>query len=1007
MAAKKLTIAQLARDTGVEMAVVSKAARDVLGLSGGEARDPHYLLDPGQCRRLRDALGIAAPAAAVPGSVDPDTVPSEPEPPLSLRDDPPAVYRQLTFGPMNHALLVHPEVMVKLETHPHLLKRVGIVLHHLAAHGRTSVVKGCRDDANRGWRRSPLGGSNGMQFYLWWTPQGGGMTRAMDLAEGEIVVRAARHHDDHAPLLPGAKDDYYDFTQTDIEDDGLIGCPWTADQLRFVEAGDPVRLVMGRPGSGKTTVLWKAVETRENQEILYLTWSRELTRFAREHFQSFAPDSVRCDTLDFASFLGAICGADVARVLLCDSRARFVAAVKEQLHANQRGPWEGRETALYAEIRAFLFGRAVPGEDGCTTADGLPRLCDARYLRERGNGKGIGGEAAESLLKACRTLDGDAFFPGLFPEFTAAACAIDRLRADTLPPGFERYDRIVVDEVQDLTLLEAAVIVELCRAIARRRGSAPGLLMAGDDGQTVRPSGFEWGPLSELIARRVGTPSKYQLEENLRCPARIARVIEQASASYAHLEKIRRPTKQGGRAGGQHVDAHLFHVEVAERADAVKLLRQLLELERVVVLTPTDAAPGWVPPRLRDRVLTPAEAKGLEYQSVVLLDPGPLLAGLQPGMEESGAAELEEHQRRTTIDQLRVALSRATETLAFVDVQADPAAREFSRQLLGDAAPFDPEDLAEHLAGDDLSPEERILARTQEARAHIDDRPKRAWQCACQALRLLGNPELPNGVTDEAVRREARDTLVTIAARLLVDGLPPGVRHDDVVALAREALASPEEAAQAGAFERLETWCRQKASGLFPLLDAVVELGREGEWLRDALVPVTQSLRAELEASAARPAYAPRFAGDVEGWLQATGFTGDVVTGEARRLRCKATDTLIERGEAQEAAGVHARIVPEDHLLTGRLREKQQQFIEAAKAFERAGAGSEAYRNWRSAGEWESALRYAEGADRADLDWLIALGDAVGERPDSLEQRLTPGDADRLRRLLDAAAGPA
>ena len=50
-------------------------------------------------------------------------------------------------------------------------------------------------------------------------------------------------------------------------------------------------------------------------------------------------------------------------------------------------------------------------------------------------------------------------------------------------------------------MLETAVVVELCLAITRRRRHAPCLLADGDDGQTVRPSGFDWGPLNLLAAR--------------------------------------------------------------------------------------------------------------------------------------------------------------------------------------------------------------------------------------------------------------------------------------------------------------------------------------------------------------------------------------------------------------------------------------------------------------------------------------------------------------------------
>ena len=78
----------------------------------------------------------------------------------------------------------------------------------------------------------------------------------------------------------------------------------------------------------------------------------------------------------------------------------------------------------------------------------------------------------------------------MFPELAAAAEATIRLRRDEIPDWLDGFDRIAVDEIQDLTLTEIAVIVELCRAIARRRGYPPWLLIAGDEGQTVRPSGF-------------------------------------------------------------------------------------------------------------------------------------------------------------------------------------------------------------------------------------------------------------------------------------------------------------------------------------------------------------------------------------------------------------------------------------------------------------------------------------------------------------------------------------
>ena len=117
---------------------------------------------------------------------------------------------------------------------------------------------------------------------------------------------------------------------------------------------------------------------------------------------------------------------------------------------------------------------------------------------------------------------------------------------------------------------------------------------------------------------------------------------------------------------------------------------------------------------------------------------------------------LREHEHRTAIDQLRVALSRATETLAFVDVAGDDDAHALSAELLKDAAPYDADDLVEHFA-DDTPPDERVQARTHDTRALVDTTPGRAWQRACQAMRLLGDPQLQRGVGRERSHQGAHD----------------------------------------------------------------------------------------------------------------------------------------------------------------------------------------------------------------------------------------------------------
>ena len=999
MKAKTRTLGQLARVLDVDERKVSKTARRVLGLTATTVRDPGLALSRNNCRQIAQALGKPDPweTASKPFAL---SRPDAARRPAVRRD--PCARGDVTFDRLPQGLWVHPDVPDGLGELTHLRQRLGIVLQHLAAHGRTTVVKGCRDAVNRGWRRSPLGGGGGMQFYLWWTVRGSRPARGIEFPErGGILVRAVRHHDDHQPLDAGTLDDYLPFTQREIDDADLVGRPWTPVQLQFVQHEDPVRLVHGRPGSGKTTVLWKAVEARSGHRVLYLTWSRELTTAAEEHFRAFAPADVRVDARDFATFLGEMCGADVERRPLSESRALFADAIA-RLARRQVGPWADRDAALHAEVRAILLGRAVPGDADCVPAGDLVRLSDAAYRDRRADDDGVGRAAASALLKVAGAVEPDAF-RRIFPELAAAATAIARLRDDELPEGFAGFDRVVVDEVQDLTVLEIAVVVELCRAIARRRGHAPWLLAAGDDGQTVRPSGFDWGPLNDLLAARLDAPRRFHLEDNLRCPSRIAAVIERASRQYVHLEKARRPTKQRQQQGGQHVDAHLFHVVVPDARAGVALLERLDEVEGLVVIAVGDKVSAWVPERLRDMVLTPASAKGLEYQSVCVLDPGRVLAHLEAETGPTAtriSQALREHEHRTAIDQLRVALSRATETLAFVDLAGSDGALELSAQLLRDAAPYDADDLIEHFA-DDAPPEERVQARTRDARALIDTAPARAWQRACQAMRLLGDPSLPNGVSDEAVRVDTQVILLATAARLLVDGVPAGVRRHDVVGMADEAILVLGMADRhAHALHELDGWTLARHTSPFELLDATLALASEGNWLRQALPPVAQRLRDSIETFADEPVEAGAYARDVAGWLNLTGYAADAAA-KARALRCRAFDALTEAGAPLLAEQVLLAVEPPDLPRLGRLREAQGRLEDAAETFETAGMANDALRNWRNAGKWEQAVRLAEGQARTDLEWLNDLDALIGRRPAEHRKRLTAAERERLAQLVD------
>ena len=927
----------------------------------------------------------------------PVTADSEHRTPIAFRPDTPGIESTAARGADNRIWL-HTDVLDGIEDLLHVSKRLAIVVQQLAAQGRTTIVKGCRAE-NSGWRRTPLGGGgHGMHYYLWWTPLGSKQAKSFDSARrGSIFLRDVRHHDNHEPLHLGEPTDYVPLKGRDINDDagGYFKAPWTAKQKLFVHEGGPVRVVHGHPGSGKTMALWKAVEARTGDRTLYLSWSRALVEQAQARFAALASPESSVDARDFATFLGALCGTDIERLSLDSSRQKFRAAFDWWKIRDHLGQWYEAPDALHAELRAVVLGWAVSETFPCSEEG--DRLSDTAYRDERADY--IGQEASEAVLKSVHMSGWSSWFETVFPELAAARTALARLREGRLPSGFQSYDRIVVDEVQDLTLLESAVVVQFCRALASTRPHAPWLLMAFDDGQTVRPSGFHAGRLNDLLHRSLDSPKEFALEYNVRSPSAIAEVVDRASRLYKEIDKGRRPTDQQNRIVDQEIAARLVYVAASSEQQAGSLLKDLDELDDVAVVTPDASVPDWVPLDLRETVLTPESSKGLEYASVCVLNPGSVLKRLQG--DPGNLSPFRIHEQRTAMDRLRVALSRASETLVFVDVDPDEATRKLSLELLGESDQYRAEDLVELFQDADASFEQRILARIQDARALVDETPVRAWQRSRQAMQLLGERGQKGSVDDEALQAEVKATVLTVAARRLVDEGVNSPERQEVVGATEAFLGEWGDKASREAFKQLAAWTKRRKGQPFDLLDGLSDIDdQDRKWLQTALPPMLQSLLQALHVCAEQRSHAAQFSGEVEDWLGLIGYVGDVEE-EVLALRNKAFDILINAGRAQEAGKVLQRVESPDPLRRGLLLERTNQPSEAAKAFEEAGRSRDALRNWRRAGMWERAVELAEGPEKDDLEWLVEMGRIAESRPVGIQNRLTPQERKKLTELTN------
>ena len=249
-------------------------------------------------------------------------------------------------------------------------------------------------------------------------------------------------------------------------------------------------------------------------------------------------------------------------------------------------------------------------------------------------------EQAMLLRKASKRIDDE-------PWTAADLVLIDE--AEAVVDGVRRtYGHIVVDEAQDLTAMEL-------RALARRCPRRS-MTVLGDLAQATRPGGQRsWDDVRVHLGSPAGADFT-ELDLGYRVPAPI---IEFANRLLPEAAPDVRPCRSVRETGSA---PELMTVEtIAELNEATHAVVHQLAVRwtSVGVIVPDDA--GLV---LQDvpegvTVVTPPEAKGLEFDAVVVVEPAKFVP-----------ADGDEH--RAGLRLLYVALTRAVQTLTIVHREALP-----------------------------------------------------------------------------------------------------------------------------------------------------------------------------------------------------------------------------------------------------------------------------------------------------------------------------------------------
>jgi hypothetical protein len=846
--------------------------------------------------------------------------------------------------------------------------------------------------------------------------------------QGSVFLRDIRHHDDHSELTPQSlSDNYLPLSVADLRGEGYAPSPLTGTQSRFVQSRGRIRIVKGYPGSGKTTALWHAADASSVQSTLYVTYSKDLAALARAHFLKFAPAEKKFQVLTFPGLvrrlLVSLPGETAPYEPEREARMRF-AKQAFSLPSRLLGPWLDDRKALYDEVHAHLVGSALPVDVGRFPGCARPRIEDLLY-RERRR-EFIGGAAADAVIEVVSALEKrepGEFHRSYFPELSLAWDAAARLRSAEGGPLVLRkafdVDCIAIDEAQDLTPLEAWVIVELAAAIQHHRMRTVSLLIAGDEAQTVRATDFEWGWFQDLVHYRLASPQDFKLGANLRSPRRIAELINASWDLYSHVGKQDRPGGSGNVEIDEDASDQLVYCAAVAGTELENLLRVFSKREGLAIISLGEEIPPYVPDDVKPAVLTASEAKGLDFQSVCILDPGRQLRRIRSVAErvrrDHGVVPL---TKRLAIDQLRVAISRPTERVYFLDVNPPEESGRMSLEFLsaGDAgvSPVIPAVVLKSIEEEQLPLEERIALCESDARQYLEVKPEMAWSRAKQAVSLLGAPDSPVAIEDIPLRASANLTLcrvsfclafrkVRLAAELgnpdlyleaeragaqsgvpglwrlighlaSVDAAPPGHRLAPLIACFR-------------AWERNESAVESWLS---------IELQpRATEWLRIMEDSVSSSDRVHEIVKALPAAYKL--------------FEVQDAAARFERIRERAVKGLLDAKKFGEALDLLEPYAEQQPKLVAQCYEGLERYADAAAVHRKAGNLKDALRNYRAIPDLErsmEAIRELGGHPAAEsIEWMHEVDRVLKLRPQSFGKAATEAEKAFLAQMLESNMG--
>ncbi len=907
---------------------------------------------------------------------------------------------------LQHRIFYHEDVANWISTHNREC-RLKFLLQTLAIKGLETAKKSTAGQ-NLKWFRSNV---KGYHYYLWWMMPGEDERETLQqigVHGGDILVREIRHHDTHDPCTLGRAADYFEFKHCDFQEVGYVGSESGLESLReAVQSREPIRLVTGMPGTGKTLALWRSIEVAENEKILYLTWSDKLAEDTRTRFSAYAPESVKVDVLTFKEFIRQKVSKHLPEIGLDESRKLFGYALANEPSSNL-GDWRDKKTELFSEIRGNLLGLAIPGER-CGEANGIRHLERQAYVRRR-KGKIPEVAAGRASLIWSRIQERAHI---AFPEFKNAARFLADCESGAGSLSTDDYTQIVCDEIQDLALVEISALLQYLIALESKTGGEIKLLLAGEEGQSVRPTGFTQRALNDLLHQTFKNRKKkeFVLTKSLRTPIRIAGLLDLISEKfYEEIDKSHRPpvTTLETLNSEDQATGLILHAE-APVSEKIEVLQQITKKDDICFIF-LDAPADNIPSEILSKCYTPETVKGLEFETVCLVDAGKFICNLLGEYllvhEET---PLFNQEARLRIDKFRVAVSRTTQALIFLDFVESPGdlqKNHGANLFLMDGPCVEP------LPWDSVLPRLECAEQAglnflkdalHDGRANLDCDLNRAWTRARQTCGIYNECIESNEIACDAERSSLAIQVAQLAAQVLtrkIFKVGIGDFEEDFIGSFIIKLSKHSEIESLIDGYRVLRRFKDSIANPFEVFQCLLK-PYSAQMFEGCLEVCGDQLIEKLRSLSTDPNHAELYDGELEKWFSLCGFKGDIQV-ETQQLRTSACEALIEKKRIAQAKRVFRKIRPINRPLLAKIRETEEKHAKAARVYEKIGDVQNATKNWRLAGYWDRITPQTD-QESEDIEWLLTLQAHLNAAPPSIETRLLH----RERQLLLFKAGQA